>query len=175
MVRVKRFFVILISLAVCYLLQMIVFPSVPFLIAVPNMMLIEVVSAGFLYGKAVGLAVGAVSGLLLDILGSGIPGFYTLILSWLGYADGFLSEKMESELIFVLFLLMIVNEVLYHTYVFALAFMIHRSFSFGPYLKEVFFPEVLLTLVCFLVVYGFLIFISKRWDLKVNKGEVRVV
>lgn len=171
----KRFLVILVSVAAAFLFQNILLPRVPNLTAVPNLLLITVLSAGFLFGKSRGLAAGVACGLLLDILGNGIPGFYTLILSLLGYGDGFLSEHMESELIPVLYVLLLVNELLYHAYVFIFAFLIRRSFALWPYITGVFIPELLLTMVCFLLVYGLLIFAARKWDLKVNKGEVKVV
>ena len=171
----KRFLVIFISIALSFLLQNIVFPRIPNLITVPNLMLISVLSTGFLFGKAYGLLSGVICGLLLDILGSGIPGFYTLILSLLGYGDGMLSEHMDSELIPVLYVLLLVNELIYHVYVFIFAFLIRRSYTLWPYIRKVLVPEVLLTMVIFLLVYGLLIYIARKWDLKVNKGEVKVV
>lgn len=175
MTGIKRFLVIFVSLVLSWLLQMVVLPGIPNLIAVPNLFLAETMSIGFIFGKSAGLAAGVASGLCLDILGSGVPGFYTLILALLGYGDGYLSEKVESELIFLLILLLIVNELLFHLYVFVFAFLIGRHFSFLPYLRESFLPELLLTSVGFIILYGILIFLSKRWDLKVNKGEVKVV
>lgn len=171
----KRFLVIFISITLSFLLQNIALPRVPNLIAVPNLMLITVLSTGFLFGKAYGLLTGVICGMLLDIIGSGIPGFYTLIFSLLGYGDGVLSEHMDSELIPVLYVLLLLNELLYHVYVFVFAFLVRRSYALWPYIKQVLIPEVLLTMVCFLLVYGLLIYIARKWDLKVNKGEVKVV
>ena len=111
MTGLKRLLVILISGSLCFLLQLLVLPRVDFLIALPNLILILVMSTGFLFGKAYGLFVGFVSGLILDVIGTGTPGFQALILMLLGYADGFLSEKMESEIIPVLFLILLANEL----------------------------------------------------------------
>ena len=173
--KMKRFLIILIVIPVSYVLQMIVLPAVPHLTAVPNLLLAGVISFGFLYGRTVGLVTGVISGLLVDILGGGTPGFFTLIFALLGYGDGYLSEKMESEIVLVLLGLLLVNAVLYHAYVFFFGFLIGRHFSFGPYMESVFIPEVILTALGFLLIYGILLFFSKRWDLKVNKGDVRIV
>ena len=175
MVGLKRFLIMAISILLCFFLQIVILPRVPRLIAVPNLMLIVTIAAGFLYGKGNGLATGLVSGLLLDVLGSGIPGFYTLILSVLGFLNGMLSEKIESEMILILFGLFAVNELVFHLYVFGLAFLIRKSFVLGSYLKQVVLPEFVLSLVGFLIIYGILVFLSKRWDLRVNKGEVKIV
>ena len=173
--NLKRALIMLLTIPVCIVLQMLVLPMIPHLIAVPNLILIEVMTFGFLFGKTLGMIAGLVSGLVLDLIGTGTPGFYTMILSLLGYADGFLSEKMESDLIPILYGILIANELLFHLYVFLLAFLIRKSFSFGTYVTGVFLPELFLTMIAFLVVYGILIFLARRFDLKVNKGEVKIV
>ena len=175
MTGLKRLLVILISGSLCFLLQLLVLPRVDFLIALPNLILILGMSTGFLFGKAYGLFVGFVSGLILDVIGTGTPGFQALILMRLGYADGFLSEKMESEIIPVLFLILLANELVFHVYLYVFSFLVGGRFSLFPYLTEVFVPEILLTLLVFLPIYGLLLFVSKRWELRINKGEVKVV
>lgn len=175
MTGIKRLLVILIAGTLCFILQMMVLPMVRILIALPNLFLILVMSSGFLFGKAYGLFVGFLTGLLIDVVGTGTPGFHALILMLIGYGDGLLSEKMESEIIPVLFLILSVNELLYHLYLFIFGFLVGSRFSWLPYIKEVFIPEILLTLLVFLPLYGLMLFVSKRWDLKINKGEVKVV
>ena len=73
--NVKRFLVIFITIPLSYVLQMLVLPRIPHLVAVPNLLLASVISLGFLYGRTVGLISGVVSGLLLDLVGGGTPGF----------------------------------------------------------------------------------------------------
>ena len=175
MAGLKRFLILLILLLLSFFLQVVILPRIPGLTAVPNLMLISVICAGFLYGKGTGLGMGIFAGLLLDTLGTGIPGFYTLILSVLGYVNGMLSEKIESELILILFALFALNEAVFHAYVYLLAFLIRKHFTFTAYLNTVVLPELMLSLIAFLIIYGILIYLSKRWDLRVNKGEIRVV
>ena len=175
MIRFKRFFVIFVLITLCFFLQNLILPSITYLSAVPNLMVVAVMTSGFLFGKAAGLSAGIVSGLILDLFASGMPGFYVLVFAWLGYIDGVFSEKIESELILVLYLFLIANEIVFHAYEFLFAFLLRKHFSFGSYLTEVFIPELLLTMVFFLVFYGVSYFVSKKWDLKVNKGEVKVV
>ena len=171
----KRFLVILVTIPVCFVLQMIALPRIPYLIQVPNLLLAAVLTFGFLYGKAYGLGSGVAAGLLIDVLGVGMPGFYTLIFALLGFGDGYLSEKIDSELIPILYLLLFVNELLYHVYQLVFQFLLRKSWKLGPYLTEVFLPEIFLTMIAFILLYGILIFLSKRWDLKVNKGAVKIV
>ena len=175
MIHFKRFFVNFVLIMLCFLLQCLVLPSINYLIAVPNLLLVAVMTAGFLFGKSSGVACGIVCGILLDLFASGVPGFYVLIFSWLGFLDGVFSEKIESELILVLYLFLFGNEILFHAYQYFFAFLLDKHFVFRTYVTEVFIPEILLTMVFFLAFYGITYFVSKKWDLKVNKGEVRVV
>ena len=77
--------------------------------------------------------------------------------------------------VFNIILILLGNEILFHLYVFVLAFLIRKHFSFGSYVTDVFLPELFLTMIAFLLVYGVLIFLARRFDLKVNKGEVKIV
>jgi len=175
MTNFKRFLVILLSFSACWISQMILLPMIPHLVTVPNLLLVEVITVGFLFGKGCGLFTGVAAGLVLDLLGVGIPGFFTLILSLLGYLDGLLSEKIDSELVAVLFVIFTVNEAVFHGYFYALSFLLDKELVFMTYLREVFVPELVLSLLCFMVLYGILLMICNQWDLRVNKGEIKIV
>jgi len=170
MTKLMRAIVLLVAVAASYMLQVVILPGIPYLVTVPNLLLITVFSTGFIFGSAPGLLIGLICGLLLDLLSVGVPGFYTLCMVWIGFIDGVLSRKLEAERIPLLFLLFLANEVVYHLYTFLFSFMLRKSFSLFPYLTEVFLPELVLSMVCFLLEYGLLIFISNRWNLKVLKG-----
>jgi len=175
MTKFRRLLVVGISLFLSFLLQFVLLPRVPFLIKVPNLLLCTVFVVGFLFGKTYGMITGLIAGYLLDVLGTGTVGFYILILIWIGYLNGLLSEKLESEVLYLLFLLFLVNEIIFHAYTLLLAFLIKKSFQLSTYLEGVFIPEVLLTFVCFIVYYGLMVYFTKRWDLRLNKGEIKIV
>jgi len=175
MTNFKRFLVILLSFSICWIAQMILIPQISFLVACPNLLLAEVVSAGFLFGKTAGLFTGVAAGLFMDILGIGIPGYYTLILSVLGFLNGLLAEKIDSELVLVLLSVFLINECFFHVYNWSLGHLFGLSVPLRTYLGEKFLPELLLSSVCFLVFYGILLLVCNQWDLKLNKGEIKVV
>ena len=175
MTKLRRFIVLLLLTALAYLFQMVLFPLIPNLLCVPNFMLIVTVTSGLLFGRGTGIIMGVIAGLLSDLFGSGLPGFYILIYAWIGYLNGLLSTKVESEIIPALILFFTGNEILLHLYSFALSFLLRRSYDFGAYFTRVFLPELLLSLVLFLIIYGILVFIIRRFDLKLQKGEVTIV
>ncbi len=175
MTRLRRVLVLLLAFLISFLLQLIVLPRVLILYAVPNFFLCLTVSSGLIFGSPIGLCIGFFSGLFLDLLGNGTPGYYLLIYCWIGYLDGLLSAKVEAEMVPMLFLFFIANEIVFHLYCFVFSFVPGKSYAFFDYLTSVFLPETILTVVVFLIVHGILVFVSKRFDLKIRKGEVKVV
>ena len=73
--KVITFFIILIS----FLLQSTLFVKLKFGAVSPNLMLVVTSSFGFMRGRKSGMAVGAISGLLVDILGTAPWISYTAI------------------------------------------------------------------------------------------------
>jgi len=175
MVRFRRFLIIAISLFISYILEFIFLPQIPGLIKVPNLFLCTVVTIGFLFGKTYGMVTGLAAGYLLDALGTGTMGFYILLFAWMGFLNGLLSEKLESEVLLLILLLFLSNEVVFHLYTYGLSFLISKKFVFSSYFSGVFMPEIVLTFVAFILYYGVIVFLAKRWDLRQNKGEVKIV
>lgn len=173
--KLIRNFIVALLIILSYVLQIIFLPRIPHLLTIPNFFLITTASCGFLYGRTVGLVTGFLSGLILDVLGGGTPGFFILIYSLLGFGNGFLGEKMESEILLMVLLLCITNEILFHTYSFFFSFIIGKSFNLLSYIRKVAIPETLFTLILFFPLYGLLLFISRKAEIKLTKGAIRIV
>ena len=82
-----------IIIAICFLLQTTLFQALSFASISPNLLIIVVSSFGFMRGKKEGMYIGFACGLLLDIFGSGILGFYALLHMYIGYINA-VSAKM---------------------------------------------------------------------------------
>ena len=79
---------VFIIIAICFLLQTTLFQALSFASISPNLLIIVVSSFGFMRGKKEGMYIGFACGLLLDIFGSGILGFYALLYMYIGYING---------------------------------------------------------------------------------------
>ena len=75
----RRKLTVFLIIYVCYLLQTTLFQVLTFASIAPNLLIIVVASFGFMRGKREGLFIGFFCGLLMDIFGGGVLGFYALL------------------------------------------------------------------------------------------------
>ena len=64
---IKRVLVVFGIVLALFLIQTAILPRIPYLVSVPNLMLIATFAFGFLRGRVEGMIVGVLSGLLLAI------------------------------------------------------------------------------------------------------------
>ena len=107
--KVITFFIILIS----FLLQSTLFVKLKFGAVSPNLMLVVTSSFGFMRGRKSGIAVGAISGLLVDIFWGQLLGFHTLLYTVIGYLNGSFERLFYDEDIKLPIVLISASEFLY--------------------------------------------------------------
>lgn len=120
--------------------------------AVPNLLLITVVSYGLLCGDYSALAVGVACGLLLDITGGRVVGLNTVLCTLVSYfciriSDNLFNNNAFVSMVFVL-LLTIPYELI--TYIFNYAIWGHGAFGFALWAKIV--PAALYNFVATLLI-----------------------
>lgn len=74
----------------------------------PDFVLIFVTFAGILQGRVHGMTVGFFCGLMLDLLNTGMFGFYTLTLFLVGMASGMIQKKVFEDSFVLPFVLVFV-------------------------------------------------------------------
>ena len=149
-----------VSILLGFLLQTTVLPMIPFLSYVPNLLLIVTMTFAILKGRREGMAVGLISGLLLDVADGGIIGFYGLIYLYIGYLNGLLKRFLTEDLILIPMGLCIMDEILYGIYVFVFHYLVRGKLDFASYLSRCMMPELVITLIFTIFVYGILMYIS---------------
>lgn len=149
-----------VSILICFLLQTTVLNLIPFLTAVPNLLLIVTMTFAILKGRREGMAVGLISGLLLDVAGGGIIGFYALIYLYIGYLNGLLKRFLTEDLILIPLGLCVMDELMFGIYVFVFHFLVRGKLDFVSYVSSSMMPELVLTLIFTIFVYGILMYIS---------------
>lgn len=107
--KVITFFIILIS----FLLQSTLFVKLKFGAVSPNLMLVVTSSFGFMRGRKSGIAVGAISGLLVDIFWGQLLGFHTLLYTVIGYLNGSFERLFYDEDVKLPIVLISASEFLY--------------------------------------------------------------
>ena len=93
----RRKITVFIIIGVCYLLQTTFFDTLSFASISPNLLIIVTSSFGFMRGRKEGLFIGFFCGLLLDIFGGGVLGFYSLLYMYIGYINGMFRKLFYPE------------------------------------------------------------------------------
>jgi rod shape-determining protein MreD len=145
---------------ISYLLQTSVFSMLPFIQTTPNLLLVLTFSVGILRGKEEGLIVGVLSGLFLDLMSGGYIGFYGLIYMYIGLMCGMLYQHIDIDIPLVPIVLCIITQLLYHLYVFVFRFLLRGRLGIGTYLKSIIMPELVLTTVIGIFLYGIIMLLN---------------
>lgn len=152
-----------------------VFPSLSFASITPNLLIIVTSAFGFMRGKKEGMMVGFISGLLFDIMFSDLIGFYTLIYTVLGYANGFFRKIFYPDDIKLPLILITASDFLYGNIVCLFMFIMRSRFNYFYYLKSIIIPELIYTVLVTLILYTFILHINKKLEAKEQRSASKFV
>lgn len=138
-------------------------------------MIIVTSSFGFMRGKREGMMVGFLSGLLIDIMFSDLIGFYTLIYTVLGYANGFFRKIFYDDDIKLPLILIATSDFLYGNIVCIFMFIMRSRFDYFYYLKSIIFPELIYTILVTLILYQLILKINKKLESEEQRSASKFV
>ena len=167
--KVITFFIILIS----FLLQSTLFVKLKFGAVSPNLMLVVTSSFGFMRGRKSGIAVGAISGLLVDIFWGQLLGFHTLLYTVIGYLNGSFERLFYDEDIKLPIVL--ISEFLYGICIYVFVYMLQGDFAFGTYLFSIIIPELVYTILVTLILYQVILHINRKLESEEQRSASKFV
>ena len=126
-------------------------------------------------GKREGMMVGFLSGLLIDIMFSDLIGFYTLIYTVLGYANGFFRKIFYDDDFKLPLILIATSDFLYGNIVCIFMFIMRSRFNYFYYLKSIIFPELIYTILVTLVFYQLILQINKKLESEEQRSASKFV
>ncbi len=171
----KRKIITICIIIACFILECTVFPSLSFASITPNLLIIVTSAFGFMRGKKEGMMVGFISGLLFDIMFSDLIGFYTLIYTVLGYANGFFRKIFYPDDIKLPLILITASDFLYGNIVCLFMFIMRSRFNYFYYLKSIIIPELIYTVLVTLILYTFILHINKKLEAKEQRSASKFV
>lgn len=171
----KRKLITVCIIIACFVLECTVFQRISFASITPNLMIIVTSSFGFMRGKREGMAVGFLSGLLIDIMFSDLIGFYTLIYTVLGYANGFFRKIFYDDDIKLPLILIAASDFLYGNIVCIFMFIMRSRFDYFYYLKSIIFPELIYTILVTLILYQLILQINKHLEAEEQRSASKFV
>ena len=166
---------VFIIIAICFLLQTTLFQALSFASISPNLLIIVVSSFGFMRGKKEGMYIGFACGLLLDIFGSGILGFYALLYMYIGYINGCFRKMFYPEDIKLPMLLIAVSDFSCSLIIYFLLFLFRGKFDILYYLLNIMIPELVYTMVVTIFLYFIILKINQKLETIEKRSAVKFV
>lgn len=159
----KRVVFYLLIIVAALMVQNNLFAASALIDTVPNILLIVTFTFGFLRGKADGMFIGFVSGLLADSFFGEILGFNALAYLVIGYGTGLLGQVFYTEFLNMPVVLCILSDLLYNLFIYFFGFLMRGQTAFLAYLWKVILPEIVYTVLLTLVLYKFLRFLNVKF------------
>ena len=171
----RRKITVFIIIAVCYLLQTTLFDTLSFASISPNLLIIVTSSFGFMRGRKEGLFIGFFCGLILDIFGGGVLGFYSLLYMYIGYINGMFRKLFYPEDIKLPMLLIAVSDFSCSLIIYFLLFLFRGKFDILYYLLNIMIPELVYTMVVTIFLYFIILKINQKLETIEKRSAVKFV
>ncbi|MBO5070923.1 MAG: rod shape-determining protein MreD [Roseburia sp.] len=160
----RRKVAVSIIIIICFLLQTTLFQALAFASISPNLLIIVVSAFGFMRGKKEGLFIGFFCGLILDIFGGTVLGFYALIYMYIGYLNGFFRKLFYPEDIKLPMLLIAGSDLASNFIIYFFLFLFRNKYDIGYYFWHVMIPELVYTMVVTIFLYFVILKINQRLE-----------
>lgn len=171
----KRFFVTIILIIMCFLLQTTVFKGLAFGGIVPNLLIILTASLGFMRGERTGVIIGFFCGFLGDIFFGNVLGLNAMIYMYIGYANGKFNRIFFPEDIKLPLGLILVSDLVYGFSYYVTLFLMRARFHIGYYFFHIIFPEMVYTILITLFLYPLILWINKKLEDSEKRGARKFV
>ena len=171
----KRKIVTACIIVVCFLLECTLFEKLSFGYIKPNLMIIVTSSFGFMRGKKTGMIVGFTSGLLIDIMFSDLVGFYALLYTLIGYANGMFERIFYGDDIKLPLILIGASDFVYGNLVCIFMFIMRSKFNYFYYLGNIMIPELIYTVLVTLILYQIILYLHKKLEAEEKRSASKFV
>ena len=151
--KVLRFVILTIELAVCYLLQSVVALHLSYTDVVPDLMLVIVISAAFMFGSNAGMVYGFMTGLWMDIVSGGNLGLAAFTCLVIGFLAGLCRKFYRKDDNVTPLLLTAAGEFIYLTVYYFINFTLNGRNEYVFMLKNVMLPRITLTVLIAVFLY----------------------
>lgn len=173
--KLKRTAICAVIIIVCFLLETSVFRYLRLASIIPNLLIVVTSAFGFMRGRKEGLIIGFACGLLKDLTGGGLVGFYALIYMLLGYGNGFFRRVFYDEDIKLPLVLIAVSDFLASLATYVFLFMLQSDFRFVYYLGHIILPELVYTILITLVLYQIILHINRKLEEEEKRSASKFV
>ena len=108
-----------------------------------------------------------------DSFSGGVLGYYTLIFIYIGYFNGIFTRVLAHDMVVMPVLLCSANELIYSVYIYVFSFLLFGRVNIADYIKNLALPELLMTAIATIIVYGVIMTVDRHLTEAEKKGEKR--
>ena len=169
---VVRFFIILIELIICYVLQSSVWGSLAINNTVPDLLMVVVVSVAYIKGGNAGIIYGFVAGIILDLTYGTHLGYFALLYLLMGFLAGiphrfYRKDDNITPLILIAICVFINQSIFYVT-----KFMLRGRLDYSFFLSDIILPKMVYSVLTGAVLYK-LVQVSIQWSIRFEERKLR--
>lgn len=139
----------------------------------PNLILISTVSFGLLRDKYEGIAIGFITGLLVDIFFGRVIGFNALIYTYIGLICGYLKRSFYRDSVLIPVFIIAGWDFIYGIIVYIFTYLFRGRLNLSAYLANIIIPEVVYTTLIGVIVYRVLLLLNDKLELYEKKGAIK--
>ena len=162
--KFKRFFITLMMVYFCVVIQTSLLPMIEIASIRPNLILIVTASFGFMRGSKEGMFVGLFAGLMMDTLFGTVLGFYGLIFLIFGFLNGLFQQIYLDEDIKLPILLISATSLVYGLCIYLFHFVLRGEFAFFTYLNQIILPELIYTIAATIGLYPLILWVNRKLE-----------
>ena len=153
------------------LLQISIIPMVNLFNVTPNLLLGLACSFGIIHGKNYGMAVGFISGLIIDIFFGFAIGYYAMLYMTAGFISGFLNKIFFPDNIRLPLILFAGMDFVYNIIIYITYFFMRGDLKLGYYVLHIIIPEMVFTLIAMLILFPIILAIDTRITKHTNRNN----
>lgn len=167
----KQAIIYFVEIIICFVLQSSLYQFISLAGAMPNLLIILVVSNAYMRGRTTGMVLGFLSGLLIDILFGNVIGLYAMLMLLIGYIVGFtnkiyLRDDFTLPLIFIA-----LADFTYQFLYYVFEFLLRGKLNFFYYFRTIILPEIIYTVAAATIIYKLLHMINHALERNEFKEE----
>lgn len=162
---IVRFFIIILEIIICYVLQGSVWSNLSANNIVPDLLMVVVVAAAYMKGSNAGIIYGFFAGILLDLTYGTHLGYFALLYLLMGCLSGFAHKIYRRDDHITPLLLISVCVFLSQSAYYVTEFMLRGRLEYGFYFANVILPKIVYTILIASVLYK-LIQLSIAWSVR---------
>ena len=166
----QNLFLYILLVLFCFLLQTTLFQWLELAGIIPNILIILVVSIGYIRGINESMIVGILCGLCMDLMYGNFIGYYALLYLTVGFLSGYSNYFYEKDDYTLPLILIGVGDLVYGTLFYILSYLLRARLHVFYYLRRIMIPEAIYTVVVAIILYK-LIHLLNGYMVKLESKE----